>query len=143
MRHGKLAIPLTTALIIVSAPLHVDFGDAGPRLFLHEAAAKAGNNGNGNRGGNGNSENSGHNGNANSGNGRAVGKSRGNSAMPADSVVDKQVTKDSVRIRYRNGYREQVVKGRFIMQDTKGRTIINRRATPVDRMRLWLKQAVP
>lgn len=118
-------------------------------LLAHEAAAKNGNNGkggnNGNNGNNGNHGNNGNKGNkGNSGNkGRAAGQNPAGKSKAADSVVDKKVTRDSVQIRYRNGYREQVTSGRFIMKDAKGRTIINRRATPVDRVRLWLKQAIP
>lgn len=127
MRFGKPVILAAIALLLAAAPLRLDLSS--PALLLQEAAAKNGNNGNGN---------------GNSGkNGRAAGQSRGGKAKATDSVVDKKITKDSVQIRYHNGYREQVTSGRFIMKDAKGRTIINRRATPVDRVRLWLKQAVP
>ena len=47
------------------------------------------------------------------------------------------------RMTHRNGYREQVAKGRFVMKDAKGRTVIDRRATTADRIRLWLKEAIP
>lgn len=135
----KAAILVAATLLAVSAPFRVDWSGPTPQLHLHDAEAKNG--GNGNKGGNngkGNNGNSGNKGNKGN-NGRALGRS----AEPADAVIDKQVGADSVGIRYRNGYREQVSKGRFIMKDAKGRTIINRRATPVDRVRLWLKQVTP
>ncbi len=139
----KAAILVAATLLAVSAPLRVDWSGPTPQLRLHGAEAKNGNNGKGNgsnggnngKGSNGNSGDKGNKGN----NGRALGRS----AQPADAVVDKQVGADSVGIRYRNGYREQVSKGRFIMKDAKGRTVINRRATPVDRVRLWLKRVAP
>lgn len=141
----KAAILMTATLLAVSAPLHVDWSGTTPQLRVHDAEAKNGNNGNGNGNGNngggngkGNNGNSGDRGNRGN-NGRALGRS----AQSADAVVDKQVGADSVGIRYRNGYREQVSKGRFIMKDAKGRTVINRRATPVDRVRLWLKKVAP
>ena len=130
----KPATLMAAALLLATAPLHVDWSVPLPQLRLQDAAAKGGNNGNG-KGNAGNSGNSGSKGN----NGRAADRS----SQSADAVVDKQVGKDSVRIRYRNGYREQIYKDRFIMKDAKGRTVINRHATPVDRVRLWLKQAVP
>lgn len=139
----KAAILVAATLLAVSAPLCVDWSGLTPQLRLHGAEAKNGNNGkgNGNNGGNngkGSNGNSGDKGNKGN-NGRALGRS----AQPADAVIDKQVGTDSVGIRYRNGYREQVSKGRFIMKDAKGRTVINRRATPVDRVRLWLKRVAP
>lgn len=141
MRFGKPATLAAIALLLAVAPLRLD--PSSPTLLLQEAAAKNGNNGKGgNNGNNGDNGNNGNNGNSGN-NGRGAGQNRAGKAKAADSVVDKKITRDSVQIRYRNGYREQVTSGRFIMKDAKGRTIINRRATPVDRVRLWLKQAVP
>jgi hypothetical protein len=137
----EAAILVAATLLPASAPLRVDWSGATPQLRLHGAEAKNGNNGKGSNGGNngkGSNRNSGDKGNKGKNGG-----AHGRSAQPADAVIDKQVGVDSVGIRYRNGYREQVSKGRFIMKDAKGRTVINRRATPVDRVRLWLKQVAP
>lgn len=137
----KAAILVAATLLAVSAPLRLDWSGSTPQLRLHGAEAKNGNNGKGNNGvndGKGSNGNSGDKGNKGN-NGRALGRS----TQPADAVIDKQVGADSVGIRYRNGYREQVSKGRFIMKDAKGRTVINRPATPVDRVRLWLKRVAP
>jgi len=127
--------------------LRVDWSGPTPQVRLLEAEAKNGNNGSGNGNGSGNnggSSGKGSNGNrGDKGNKGNNGRTPGHSAQSGDAVIDKQVGAGSVGIRYRNGYREQVSKGRFIMKDAKGRTVINRRATPVDRVRLWLKEVAP
>lgn len=141
MRYRKPVILLAAALLTAAAPLRADWSHGVPQLFFHEAAAKEGGRGNGREGGGDKGDNGKNGDNGRNGNhGRAVGRS---GAKSADSVVAKVITKDSVRIRYRNGYREQVAKGRFVMKDAKGRTVIDRRATTADRIRLWLKEAIP
>lgn len=129
MRRGKPAILTMLALLLAAAPLHFDCQLRAPAL--EEALAKDGNNGNG--------KGAGNNGNGN--NGRALGQSRGQGNRAPDAVTDRKVNGDSLQIRYRNGYREQLTGGRYIMKDAKGRTIVNRPATAVDRVRLWLKGA--
>lgn len=149
MRCVKPMILVAAALFLAAAPLRVDgFG-----LWVPEAVAKGGENGKGNngkgndnkgndRGGGGNNGDNGSRGDNGNGKGKSGNNGRGNTGK-ADSVVDKKVSGDNVQIRYRNGYSEQLLKGRFIMKDSKGRTIIDRRATAADRIRLWLKQVVP
>lgn len=137
-RYGKPVIFLVAALLAAAAP--VGFGWPGSTPMLHEAFAKDGK-GNDGGGGKGRDGKSGDNGKSESRGSK--GRSGVDTTKAANSVVGKEVTKDSVQIRYRNGYREQVAKGRFIMKDAKGRTIIDRRATTVDRVRLWLKRAIP
>lgn len=149
MRCVKPMILVAAALFLAAAPLRVDgFG-----LWVPEAVANGGENGKGNngkgndnkgndRGGGGNNGDNGSRGDNGNGKGKSGNNGRGNTGK-ADSVVDKKVSGDNVQIRYRNGYSEQLLKGRFIMKDSKGRTIIDRRATAADRIRLWLKQVVP
>ncbi|KQV40018.1 MULTISPECIES: hypothetical protein [unclassified Rhizobium] len=138
-------ILVAAALLLAAAPLRVD------GHWVPEAAAKGGDNGKGNNGKDNDNKANDNDNRGNNGNGRDNGEGkgesgnngRGNTGKAADSVVDKKVSGDNVQIRYRNGYSEQLLKGRFIMKDSKGRTIIDRRATAADRIRLWLKQVVP
>ena len=40
------------------------------------------------------------------------------------------------RVRHRNGFQETLADGRYLMQDNRGRTIVNRAAKPEDYARL-------
>lgn len=113
-------------------------------LPLDAALAKGGNNGNGNSQGGGNQGgNSKGNGNANS-----HSKDKGNSASgsaPASSVTETDtgdtvtVSSNAVELRHANGISERLTKKRYQMRDAKGRTIIDRNATNLDRIRLGAK----
>lgn len=111
-----------------------------------------GGNGNGNGGGNGNG-NGGVNGNGNNGgsnngkgpsNGKGVGpdspgkgqtKTQDESVAPhaAPAVVDRDAV---YRVKHNNGFRETLSKGRYVLQDNRGRTVVNRAARPNDYARL-------
>jgi len=114
-------------------------------------------NGNGNGSGNGNgngngSNNAGNNsnnadrsGNANGNGGAGAGGNSakaGGSSPPsasASSAAGVQVTEGadgSVDVRHRNGITETLRRGRYIMRDSKGRTIVDRQATANDVRRL-------
>ncbi|PII38289.1 hypothetical protein T190_22930, partial [Sinorhizobium meliloti CCBAU 01290] len=84
--------------------------------------------GNGGGGGNGNGRGGGSNGKGggNSNSGRASGKA-------ATSVEDGGAI---LRVRHRDGISEVIEGARYIMRDSRGRTIVNRRATSADRRRL-------
>jgi hypothetical protein len=127
---------ISVALAVAAVPVHVGWKGSAPSITLASADAKNGNGGGngGGRGGKGGSDSKGGKG-QNGSNGKAKGR--------AAWVAKKEVTPNSVAVRYRNGYLEQVVKGRFIMKDSRGRTIVNRKATAQDRMRLWLKTIMP
>jgi hypothetical protein len=132
------------ALAVAAIPVHVEWKAGTPIPTLACADAKNGNGGGhgGGRGGKGGSDSrGGKRSDSKDGKGRnaANDKAKGRAA----SVAKKEVTSNSVAIRYRNGYLEQVVRGRFIMKDSKGRTIVNRKATAQDRVRLFLKTIVP
>lgn len=66
------------------------------------------------------------------GNGQGGGNSSGtgNAEPPAASAGTTAV------VKHRNGLEESVVRGRYIMKDHKGRTIVNRPASRADRERL-------
>lgn len=88
------------------------------------ANAKDNGNGNGNSGsGNGNG--------GRSGKGSAKSNGTGNAKAPgASSGTTAGI------VKHNNGLEESVVRGRYIMKDKKGRTIVNRRASRADRERL-------
>lgn len=141
---ARAVLMISVALAVAAVPIHVEWKAGTPALTLASADAKNGNGGGhgGGRGGKGGSDSRGDKGSdSKGGKGRngANGKAKGRAA----SVAKKEVTPNSVAVRYHNGYLEQVVKGRFIMRDSKGRTIVNRKATANDRMRLFLKTIVP
>jgi hypothetical protein len=128
------------AFVLASSPPIIASIDA--------AFAKDGNNGNGNSQGGGdqggNSQGHGK-GNAN-GHGKDKGKSAGAPGSAATSSVTKTKTGDTVtvspnaiQLRHRNGISERITKGRYQMWDAQGRTIIDRRATSADRIRLHAK----
>jgi len=151
------------ASVLAVVPLKVDVAGSFPSLASLTAFAKnengngggngngnggnGGGNGNGNGGGNGNGNggSGGGNGNGNSGgNGNSSGNSRSssNGAGSTDRVPSTsgaRVTEDtdgSIDVRHTNGITETLRAGRYIMKDSKGRTIIDRRATSADSTRL-------
>lgn len=143
MKPYKLATAVFTisvASAVAAVPFHVGWKASAPSITLAIAEAKKGNGGSG--GGKGGSDSKGGKGESDS-KGKGQNGSSGKAKGRAASVAKKDVTPNSVAVRYRNGYLEQVVKGRFIMKDSRGRTIVNRKATAQDRMRLWLKTIVP
>lgn len=134
--HSHATVPFIALTVLAVAVLPLDLGWNGNVPFVTLASADAKNEGGkgGGQGGKGGSSSKG--GKAEKGpNGKAKGR-----AAPA---ARKDVTSDSLAVRYHNGYFEQVTKGRFIMKDSKGRTIVDRKATAQDHMRLWLKTIVP
>ena len=121
------------------------------------AEAKSGNgggNGNGGGGGSGGggngggSDNGGGNGNS-GGNGNGNGNSGGkanNSGQSSStgSAAKSQTDADdatneaggALTVRHKDGISETVQRGRYVMKDSKGRTIVNRDATVADEQRL-------
>lgn len=148
---AKSVLTISMTLAVAAAPVHVEWKAGTPALKIASLDAKNGNGGGGGRGGKGGSDSQGGKGSdsrgGKGGSDSKGGKGRngagGNAKGRAASVAKKEVTPNSVAVRYRNGYLEQVVTGRFIMKDSKGRTIVNRKATAKDRMRLFLKTIVP
>ncbi|WP_173514408.1 hypothetical protein [Sinorhizobium psoraleae] len=104
------------------------------------ALARNGNNGNGNGGGNGNRGGNGNGGGNGSGGGRGGGSGNSRSNNSSTGLSGKSTTvQDSgsaLRVRHTDGISEEVRNGRYIMKDSRGRTIVNRRATSADEKRL-------
>lgn len=116
--------------------------------------------GNGRGGGNGNSGNSGRGGGQGGGNGNGQGngksgnRSSGNSSRSSASSIGADraesrrqndsvsVDNGSIRVRHGSGIAEEVNdRGRYVMRDRSGRTIVNRTATKsdMDRLRSFVK----
>ncbi len=108
-------------------------------------------NGRGGRDGGGNSSNSGRGGGADSSEGNAGRGDRGRNTDTAaeTKTTDSRSQKDSVnvdnrgiRVRHGSGIGEEVNdRGRYVMRDKSGRTIVNRAATKsdLDRLRSLIK----
>jgi hypothetical protein len=91
---------------------------------------KGGGNGKGNGNGNGGGNGKGGGG----GKGGASGASSGGTGNAEPSATS--LGEMSAVVRHRNGLEESIVRGRYIMKDNKGRTIVNRRASRADNERL-------
>ncbi|MBB4409493.1 MULTISPECIES: hypothetical protein [Agrobacterium tumefaciens complex] len=89
----------------------------------------------GNSGGNGNSGSNGNSGGKGSNNGQSSGT--GNTAKSQTDVNDAANSgRGALTVRHRDGISESVQRGRYVMKDAKGRTIVNRDATTADEQRL-------
>lgn len=80
------------------------------------------------------------NGNGGKGNGNGNGGRNGKGGASSNSTGNAQPSAApsgaSAVVRHRNGLEESIVRGRYIMKDNKGRTIVNRRASRADSERL-------
>jgi len=132
-------------LLVTTLPYKLDLTRAGLSMTETVALAKNGNNGGGNGGGNsgGNGGGNGNGGGGNNGNGGGNGNGNGNSnenRSGGNSKASRASEDDDgdgeAGIRHKGGITEQVRKGRYIMKDARGRTIINRRATSADKQRM-------
>jgi len=144
----RIVLTIIAAALVVAAPLKVGRSGSGVVLSSQTAAAKDGDG----KGGGKSHGNGGDNGKS-GGNGKGdggKGKSNGGTAT-SDEDDDtanalrsiNPATGDSVTIRgksiavqHRNGMRESVKGGRYLMTDDKGRTIVERAATNADLRRL-------
>jgi hypothetical protein len=97
-------------------------------LWTLPASAKDKGNGNGGEG-------NGGKGNGN-GNGGRNGKGGASSNSTGNAEPSAAPSGASAVVRHRNGLEESIVRGRYIMKDNKGRTIVNRRASRADSERL-------
>lgn len=142
MMNRKLFLAGLLGCLLAMAPVRLVLDHA---VLLETATsfAKNGNgggNGNGNGGGNGNGNSGGNNGNGGSrGNGGSTGGGNAGAASdapaaskPDDGAADAQ----ALSVRHRNGFREQLTGGRYVMRDAQGRVVVDRRATRADRDRL-------
>lgn len=127
---------LAVGFAAITAPVTLEVAHSGIVLVLSEANAK---NGGGNGGGGGGGNGGGNGGdNGRGGESRSSGKageSQGAAGQPqsADKVGSSL---PDIGVRHKRGVTEAVVSGRYIMRDARGRTIVNRRATNLDRRRI-------
>lgn len=140
MRRNFLAAFFWPAIFLLATilPCKLDVTTAGLAVVETAAFAKNGNsggggggNGGGNGGGGGGGGNSGGRGSDNSGGNSSGGKS--NKSKATDSLTEDG---DEIGVQHKGGISELIKKGRYIMKDARGRTIINRRATTADRERM-------
>ncbi len=133
----------SAVLLATTLPYKLDLTPAG--LSITETAAFAKNGGGSGGGNGGNGGNSGGNSGGNGGgNGSGNGKGSANDSRSGGNSKASRASKDAVDdegdsetgIRHKGGITEQVRKGRYIMKDARGRTIINRRATAADKQRM-------
>ena len=142
---ARRVLAVSLAFAFVAMPLCITVKGWHAELSWQSALAKdgkgkGGGDGNGSDKGNGQGEGndkgggtgkSGANGKGSSG--RAVGK-KGASINGTGDMV--QLSGNNIDVLHRNGMRERVKAGRYLMKDGKGRTIIERRATGADITRL-------
>ncbi len=145
-RNFLKSVGTSVLAVATLAPLKVEITGLFPSIASQAAFAKNENGngkgnggGNGKGGGNGNGGGSG-NGNSNSGGGNSrSGASGSGSTGNTPAGTGTRATEDaggSIDIRHKNGITETLRGGRYIMRDSKGRTIVNRRATSSDSRRL-------
>ncbi len=135
-RNFLKSVGTSVLAVATLAPLKVEITGLFPSIASQAAFAKNENgNGKGNGGGNGKGSGNGNSGGGNSRSGTSGSGSTGNT--PAGTGT--RATEDaggSIDIRHKNGITETLRGGRYIMRDSKGRTIVNRRATSSDSRRL-------
>jgi uncharacterized protein YdeI (BOF family) len=116
--------------LAISLPYSLEMSSAGFAVVKTVAFAGNGTGGGGGSGGNGGGSGGG------SGGGNAGGNSGGNSRSNSSSRGNAKANGQDVRVRHEGGISEEIVNGRYIMKDARGRIIINRRATANDRKRI-------
>ncbi len=136
---------LCWALVGVSLsilPYKIERSGSAFDVVTQSALAKSGNNGNGGGnggGGNGNGNgggNGGGNGNGGGGNGKSGSSNSSSGKSSGVSATTRGDDNSSLEVLHVDGMSEEVKRGRYIMKDAKGRTIVNRRATFDDVKRL-------
>ncbi|RVG59517.1 hypothetical protein [Sinorhizobium meliloti] len=106
---------VSVGLPVAVSPYKIALSGSGIELEPQSALAKGGGSGGSNGKGGGNSNS-----------GRASGRAA-TSVEGGGSIL---------RVRHRDGISEVIEGARYIMKDSRGRTIVNRRATSADRRRL-------
>jgi hypothetical protein len=137
IRRKVVAVLCTVTISFVAAgfPYKATLTGSALELSVQSAFAKnGGNSGNGKGGGN---SNGGGNGNGKGGGGSNSSSSSSSRSSGASTKATSVGDFGSVlRIRHVEGISEEIKDGRYIMKDSRGRTIVNRRATSVDQKRL-------
>jgi hypothetical protein len=151
-RWMRVLLPPGAAAIIVLLPLYGARSDGSWKIQLPSAYAKGGGNGNSGGNGNGNGGGNGNGANGNSGNNGSGAAANGssssgkNSSTPTTSAApaNPQATGDAddptmtspINVRHSNGFTETVAKGSYVMRDSQGRVVVDRRARSGDVRRL-------
>jgi len=135
MTSGRRSIAaLCSVLIALSVsmiPCKIKISGSTFELASQSALAKNGGSGNGKGGGDGNGNGNGK-GNDSS-NGKSSGDKSGGASGKGTTVADDA---SALGVRHVDGMSEEIINGRYIMKDARGRTIVNRRATSADEKRL-------
>lgn len=133
---------VSVGLPVAVSPYKIALSGSGIELEPQSALAKGGGSGGGRGGGGGGGGRGGGNGGGGNGNGRgggSNGKGGGNSNSGRASgraATSVEGGGSILRVRHRDGISEVIEGARYIMKDSRGRTIVNRRATSADRRRL-------
>jgi hypothetical protein len=99
-------------------------------------------NGNASSNGNGSGASGGRGGGSANGSGKSAdseGKRTGRKTVdkrPAAAETPAKVDRSVFRVKHGNGFRETLSRGRYVLQDNRGRTIVDRVAMPKDYARL-------
>ena len=134
---------VSVGLPVAVSPYKIALSGSGIELEPQSALAKGGGSGGGRGGGGGGGGrrggNGGGDGNGNGRGGGSNGKGGGNSNSGRASgraATSVEGGGSILRVRHRDGISEVIEGARYIMKDSRGRTIVNRRATSADRRRL-------
>jgi hypothetical protein len=139
-RRNFVAILCSLSISLPVSAFPYKLGLSGATLELAPQSALAKNGGNG-RGGGSSGGSGGGKGGGNSG-GKGGGSSKGSSSRSSGSIgsgaKETKVEEGGsvLRVRHVDGISEEIDDGRYIMKDSRGRTIVDRRATTADKRRL-------
>ncbi len=127
---------LATVVVFATAPTSVDAAGHGRGNGNSGSKGNSGNSGNG--GGTGNKGNNGHGPSKGGGVGpNSPGKGQNKTRDEPPDATSGTVDRNAVyRVRHGNGFQESLSKGRYVLQDNRGRTVVNRAAKSKDYARL-------
>ncbi|WP_324764600.1 hypothetical protein SO078_20585 (plasmid) [Sinorhizobium meliloti] len=137
---------VSVGLPVAVSPYKIALSGSGIELEPQSALAKGGGSGGGRGGGGGGGGRGGGNGGGRGGgngggNGGGGGNGKGGGNSNSGRASGRATTSvegggSILRVRHRDGISEVIEDARYIMKDSRGRTIVNRRATSADRRRL-------
>ncbi|ASP94636.1 hypothetical protein [Sinorhizobium meliloti] len=128
---------VSVGLPVAVSPYKIALSGSGIELEPQSALAKGGGSGGGRGGGGGGGGRGGGNGNGRGGGSNGKGGDNSNSGRASGRAATSVEGGGSIlRVRHRDGISEVIEGARYIMKDSRGRTIVNRRATSADRRRL-------
>ncbi|MQX23558.1 hypothetical protein GHJ84_21865 [Sinorhizobium meliloti] len=128
---------VSVGLPVAVSPYKIALSGSGIELEPQSALAKGGGSGGGRGGGGGGGGRGGGNGNGRGGGSNGKGGGNSNSGRASGRAATSVEGGGSIlRVRHRDGISEVIEGARYIMKDSRGRMIVNRRATSADRRRL-------